>query len=726
MLKRIAFLFLGLSLTCLSALAAEGDDYFRIARLSYLDGHVSFQHSGEVDWTAASINLPLQPGDRVYTGNDGRAEIEFDDGSVYRLAEKTDIELLSLREDLIQIRVLIGLSSLTVESRVNFEVDTPAAAFNTLRKGSYRFDVVEDGNTDAIVRKGLLDAANDQFSRQIETGELLHVIPGDSNLPALSRYDQRDEWDDWNDRRNADMLAYGSRSYIPDNVYVGVSELDTYGRWVAVDSYGPAWVPFGIGPGWSPYWEGRWCYRPFWGWTWVSYEPWGWLPYHYGRWYYSGAFGWCWLPGAAFSFNFWSPGLVRFYTGPGWISWCALGPHDYYNVNHYFYSRAYAYQLNNLRLQQTRGPNDLFNRHVTGAFRTVRDDQFVSSSLGSRGRDVPMVNVEQPWNHGKMVTDRLGIRPTAMSYAPAPDRPVIRPGRETSLPAVVRSEPSVRGGAAGRTVRITNPNVSPVPSPRLERGGAGSTAQEGRGAATPGRSGQAGNPAGVESGRSQVRPGAGRVNQAAPQTSPPRGSSPGAGNEASRSRGTQNRSDNQQARPQNNNPPRRMETPPAPRMERQAPPERKQEQPARERKEPKPRPNGTDAENYSSSYAAGVTDQAAAQGPRVVPFGARADNSSSPIGRAYQAPPQPEPRIYSNPNYSRGYGYAPPAYSRSGPAAPPSLAGERNNSAPSVFRGGSAGGGFSRSGAPGGGSSRNAPARAPSGASQGGGRHRSR
>ena len=82
----------------------ERQEYTRLARLSYIEGNVSYQHAADVDWSAASMNLPLEPGDRIYTGHDGRAEIEFDDGSVYRLARNTDIEILSLKEELIQIR----------------------------------------------------------------------------------------------------------------------------------------------------------------------------------------------------------------------------------------------------------------------------------------------------------------------------------------------------------------------------------------------------------------------------------------------------------------------------------------------------------------------------------------------------------------------------------------------------------------------------------------------
>src|SRR5512144_2787148 len=113
--RRFFYLVMAALLAAAFAWAGPQDDsYTRIARLSYLEGGVSFQHSSDVDWSAASINLPLEPGDRIYTGPNGKAEVEFEDGSVFRMAENTDVEFLSMRENLIQLRVLVGLSTLTV------------------------------------------------------------------------------------------------------------------------------------------------------------------------------------------------------------------------------------------------------------------------------------------------------------------------------------------------------------------------------------------------------------------------------------------------------------------------------------------------------------------------------------------------------------------------------------------------------------------------------------
>ncbi len=456
--RRFFFLLTAALLAGQFAWSNPDDQDSRIARLSYLEGKVSFQHASDADWSAASINFPMQPGDRVFTGSDGKAEIEFDDGSVFRLAENTDIELLSLRDDLIQLRIFSGLSTLSVAGKMEFEIDTPAAAFNTLRNGTYRFDVVENGDTDAIVREGELEAANNRFSRRIRQGELLHVEPGEYGLDHLSRYDRRDRWDDWNDRRDKEANAYGGGKYIPATVRIGASELGRYGRWVEIESYGYAWTPLRVDISWSPYSVGRWCYRPFWGWTWVSYEPWGWLPYHYGRWHRHARHGWCWIPGPAFAFNFWSPGLVVFYQGSGWISWGPLGPGDYYNIDSYHYNRRlHGHYLTQLRALHTRMAGDPFNRRVHGAFRTVEIDHFRNGVFGDRDRSPKWRNEAQPWRSGSLVRNRIDVRPTAASYSANPTRPAIRPARVNSLPAVVRSAPASRGGNHSRVAAISTP-----------------------------------------------------------------------------------------------------------------------------------------------------------------------------------------------------------------------------------------------------------------------------
>ncbi|HSW40576.1 MAG TPA: FecR family protein, partial [Acidobacteriota bacterium] len=280
-LRRVLpLLLVVLSLITIQAFPSD-DTHMRLARISYLEGNVSYQNPVDPDWASASINMPLEPGDRIYTGPGGKTEIEFDDGSVVRLAEHTDVDIMDLRTDLVRIRILQGFTYINARGTADFEINTPAAAFSISRIGLYRFHVRENGDVDAIVRKGSLGAANDSFQRRIEQGERLYIHYADSGRPLLSMYGSRDAWDEWNDRRDADRVALASRRHIPDSVHIGVSELDRHGRWANVSSHGWVWVPHSVNALWSPYTKGRWLYRPFYGWTWVSYEPWGWLPYHY-------------------------------------------------------------------------------------------------------------------------------------------------------------------------------------------------------------------------------------------------------------------------------------------------------------------------------------------------------------------------------------------------------------------------------------------------------------
>src|SRR5207253_263219 len=104
--------------------------------------------------------------------------------------------------------------------------------------------------------------------------------------------------------------------------FYGWNDLNSYGQWGFIPGSGYGWFP-SVSWGWSPYSLGQWASYPGFGNTWISYEPWGWVPYHYGNWSFNPAFGWFWMPGG---FGAWSPALVNWYQGPGWIGWAPQSP----------------------------------------------------------------------------------------------------------------------------------------------------------------------------------------------------------------------------------------------------------------------------------------------------------------------------------------------------------------------------------------------------------------
>ncbi len=54
-------------------------------RLSSVDGQVQVAQGGDVLADHALVNTPLFEGTQISTGDDGRAEIQFEDGSVARI-----------------------------------------------------------------------------------------------------------------------------------------------------------------------------------------------------------------------------------------------------------------------------------------------------------------------------------------------------------------------------------------------------------------------------------------------------------------------------------------------------------------------------------------------------------------------------------------------------------------------------------------------------------------
>jgi len=69
----------------------------RAVRLSSVDGQVQLSKDSQTLADAAVANTPLFEGTHVATGDDGRAEIQFEDGSVARLSPNSSVTLTVLR-----------------------------------------------------------------------------------------------------------------------------------------------------------------------------------------------------------------------------------------------------------------------------------------------------------------------------------------------------------------------------------------------------------------------------------------------------------------------------------------------------------------------------------------------------------------------------------------------------------------------------------------------------
>jgi hypothetical protein len=318
------------------------DDDIRqsVARVSYFQGEVSFERGDAPnDWQPAAVNYPMTFGDRIWSGRDGRVEIQLRGATVY-VAPLTELAALDLTRDVQQLSLSTGTASFRI-ARLDryevFEVATPNVSVTFETPGVYRIDVDRAGNSRVSVSQGRAWAAAAGGQVALERGEQFRVWGVDRPDYDVVRLARPDSWDRWVESRVRRYASYRSASYVHADIY-GAYDLDAYGSWENHVEYGSVWYPRGVSAGWEPYRSGRWIWRDPWGWTWLSSEPWGWAPYHYGRWAVVRN-RWCWIPvGPRDRYPGYSPAIVGFVGGgAGWslslsvggfVGWFPLGPRE--------------------------------------------------------------------------------------------------------------------------------------------------------------------------------------------------------------------------------------------------------------------------------------------------------------------------------------------------------------------------------------------------------------
>jgi hypothetical protein len=276
---------------------ADDDPPGRVARLQYVNGAISVQPGGVNDWVEASVNRPLTTADRVWADKDSRAELSLG-SAVLRMNAETSATLTNISDNIVQVELDQGTLNLRIRHLYDgetYEIDTPNLAFTILKSGEYRFDV--DPNNDVTfvtVWKGEGEATGEGRSVRVRSGDQAKFTEGTSLANSMYDMPDFDGFDDWCRVRDKREDTSASARYVSPDV-IGAADLDQYGAWRVVPTYGAVWVP-AVAPGWAPYRYGHWVWIDPWGWTWVDDAPWGFAPAHYGRWVYYGGF-WAWSPG---------------------------------------------------------------------------------------------------------------------------------------------------------------------------------------------------------------------------------------------------------------------------------------------------------------------------------------------------------------------------------------------------------------------------------------------
>jgi hypothetical protein len=328
------------------------DPPYRVARVAYIEGSVSFQPAGTQDWVAAPLNRPLTTGDTLWSDQNSRAELQLD-GSVIRLASASELSFVNLNNEVTQIRLTSGTLLLRVrrlDDNETYEVDTPNLAFTVLRPGVYRIGVDASGNSTTIIaRSGQAEVTGGGAAYTVYAGDY-DIFSGADQLAAEAQPStpDPDAFEIWSADRDSRWDRSLSARYVPDTV--GYEDLDEYGSWRTTAEYGSVWYPSAVAVDWAPYRTGHWCYIDPWGYTWVDDRPWGFAPFHYGRWVWGGGV-WGWVPAplrvdvGIHIRPVYAPALVAWVAAGAGIAWFALGPREVY-VPSYPVSPTYVRNIN--------------------------------------------------------------------------------------------------------------------------------------------------------------------------------------------------------------------------------------------------------------------------------------------------------------------------------------------------------------------------------------------
>ncbi len=439
-----------------------GDPPSRVARLGYVSGTVSFQPSGEDQWSQAVLNYPLTTGDRIYADRDGRAELETGNIAV-RVSSSTDVTTTNLNDQLVQL----GLAQGTLRVRAydilqgnSVEIDTPNAALTLLRPGSYRVETYpDDGTTLVTVNSGDLEISGNGISQTVHSGQSVKLVGTDDVQMAFVSAPGGDDFDSWCNDRDRRYLSSNSRQYTGGYV-PGYDDLDQYGQWQPSPDYGQVWYPNSVAADWAPYRYGRWAWVEPWGWTWVEDEPWGFAPFHYGRWALIGS-RWGWVPGTVVVGirPVYAPALVAFVGGPnaGVQVWFPLGPRDPF-LPWYHHSDVYLRQVNVVTVRNVNIVNVVNVRNVENihyAYQRVAPTAVSTEAFrGGRpvGREVVHVDVNQ-----------IGRARVIPHPAIQPDVHAVHAGAPEVHPPVERTRPHIESRTP---VSVGDRGPAPRPSDR--------------------------------------------------------------------------------------------------------------------------------------------------------------------------------------------------------------------------------------------------------------------
>lgn len=302
----------------------------RAVRLSYVDGQVKVSQGGQVLAEQAVANTPLFEGTQLTTADSGKAEVQFEDGSVARISPDSSLTLTTLRGSGASANAVLSVNSglAYLELQGGGQAGQVSVQFGNTTVTTSGFTVLrvdmDHPPGQLAVLSGnahLQSASGSASSADLHDGESVTLDPSNSGQYNIAESVEPDSWDAWNsDRDQALTTQAANQTGVPAGIGASESpawnDLDANGNWYNVPNQGYVWSPYdAANASFDPYGYGSWMYSPGSGYIWASGYPWGYLPFQCGAWNFYSGFGWGWAPGMGGCSPWWGRGMGM-YGGP--------------------------------------------------------------------------------------------------------------------------------------------------------------------------------------------------------------------------------------------------------------------------------------------------------------------------------------------------------------------------------------------------------------------------
>jgi hypothetical protein len=237
--------------------------YPEIVRISYLEGDVRIARASKNEgggkgatWETAVMNLPLEEGDNLVTGKDGRAEIEFEDDSTVYVAENSALNFEDLRSTSgvphTELALVSGAVTMHLDSLMPgemFVLHTPKNQLLTRypQKADMRVSSYLDGTAVTPLTPGKLNIAGTNGEEQVTPDKTFLFEDGHKMAAATPEqtpdYAAFDAWvADRYSTRTADTQAVMEESGLQRPI-PGLAQLKGKGAFYDCQPYGKCWEP---------------------------------------------------------------------------------------------------------------------------------------------------------------------------------------------------------------------------------------------------------------------------------------------------------------------------------------------------------------------------------------------------------------------------------------------------------------------------------------------------